>query len=60
MHRGTGGGTFNASMPPAAERIASSSARRGLRPGSAMPDLGVGDDEAQQIAAYLATFRKQP
>lgn len=31
-----------------------------VRPGSAMPDLGIGDDEAQQIAAYLSTLRKQP
>jgi mono/diheme cytochrome c family protein len=31
-----------------------------IRPGSAMPDLGVGEDEARQIAAYLATLREQP
>lgn len=31
-----------------------------IRPGSAMPDLGIGDDEAQQIAGYLATLRKPP
>lgn len=31
-----------------------------IRPGSAMPDLGLGEDEAQQIAAYLSTLRKQP
>lgn len=31
-----------------------------IRPHSAMPNLGIGEDEARQIAAYLDTLRTQP